>query len=160
MFRVSEITNAHRRGADKQRRKMQLTNNALFKRWPCENKPMPYFSIVPEQVEREERYRSLTGNAQGQFLRLCLWLQGMGRRGMCAYFLPEIITALQIDAGEVKGLLFEFIQAGLLVKSEDGHYIIQPELREQCLHYLALPNELIEMNAIAAGEVVCFPFPI
>ncbi len=76
---------------------------------------------------------------------------------MCAYFLPEIITALQIDAGEVKGLLFDFIQAGLLVRSEDENYLVQPELREQCLHYLALPHELIEMDALASGEVVCFP---
>ena len=146
MFRVSEIKNVHRRGETKHLRKPKLPPSALFKRWPCEHKPMPYFSIVPEQIERDERYRGMAANTQGQFLRLCLWLQGAGKRGMCAYFLPEIITGLQIEAGEAKGLLYDFIQAGLVVKSPDGNYITQPELREQCLHYVASPVELLEMG--------------
>lgn len=135
MFRKIEITNSNRHEKDKKVPPIPMAN--LFKYWSFEKAPMPYFSIVPEQCELHAGYQSLTADDQGHFLRLILIIAGPGMRGRFDNSLRIFEKVLGLPRRRSEILMLRLLETKVLVASEDGYDLIQPELREQCLLYLA-----------------------
>ena len=133
MFDITQIKNAHRhRVADK---KPAIAREELFEQWPEEAKPMPYFSVVAEQVQRDTRYQALNRGFKGEFWRLCVSIAGTGERGRFADFGPAMSKRMEMTSDEWESFRTALLANGLLALSPDGIYLIQPELREQCLQY-------------------------
>lgn len=133
MFNIAEITNANRHRKEEKMRSIPLEE--LFEDSLDEDKPMPYFSVVPEQAKRHEGYQALSPNEQGQFLRLCVEIAGPGKHGRCPNMEPLIAKWLNLSVDEWRELKAVFLKKGLLIVSPDELYLVQPGLREQCLQY-------------------------
>jgi hypothetical protein len=133
VFNITEIKNANRtRISDK---KQPIPLEELFEAWPEEQKPMPYFSVVPEQVRKDQRFKVLSEVEQGRFLRLCIEIAGPGERGRFANHDGIMAKRLDLDVEVWKELQEKLLSLDLLKLSADGYHLIQPELREQCLQY-------------------------
>lgn len=134
MFKVHEITNTHRhRVTDK---KQSIPISELFNKDANENKPMPYFSVVPEQVNNDTRYQKLSRSSQGDFLRLCILIAGPGELGRFMNFSQAMSGRMDMTIDDWEKFRAELLEKCLLKVSEDGSYLLQPELREQCLLYV------------------------
>ena len=133
MFNVTEIKNKNRHRTEE--KAQPIPYEQLFERSPDENKPMPYFEVVPEQFLRDARYQGLNNSDQGMFLRLALHIQGQGMGGMFQDFDPGMAQSMRVTAKEWCEFKGKLLEAGLLVKAPDEIHIVQPELREQCLQY-------------------------
>ena len=134
MFNVTEIKNAHRhRQVDK---RVSISLEELFEEWPEENKPMPYFSVVPEQFQKHKSYQQLSTHEQGQFLRLCMNIARTGMRGRFINMDAATAKQMKMSEDEWQKLKTTFLSNELLLQSPDGLYLIQLELREQCLQYV------------------------
>jgi hypothetical protein len=147
MFNVTEIKNANRhRQADKQ---PPIPHEELFDEWPEDNKPMPYFSLVPEQFQRHTGYQNLSPHDQGQFLRLCLDIAKPGKRGR--FINMDAVTAKQmkVTIEEWQSLKTYLLEKSLLLESPDRLYLIQPELREQCLRYVRKSKQVVPSSSTA-----------
>jgi hypothetical protein len=133
MFNITEITNAHRhRLTDK---KASIPEGELFEFWPEDNKPMSYFSLVPEQFQRNTSYQKLSRSEKGDFLRLCLDIHRPGERGRFAKADGAMAKRMDMVLEEWVTFQGKLLDLKLLSESLDGLYLIQPELREQCLQY-------------------------
>lgn len=134
MFNVAEIKNTHRhRVKDKT---PAIPFDELFEEWPEDNKPMPYFSVVPEQFQRHAGYQQLSRANRGDFLRLCLDIARPGRRGLFINSDAVMAKQMSMTVEEWQELKGNLLQHGLLLESPDRLFMIQPELREQCLQYV------------------------
>ena len=140
MFNVIEITNANRhRKVDKT---LPIPEEELYEKYPEENKPMPFFSIVPEQIQKEMRYqKGLSRAEKGDFLRLCIDIHGPGERGR--FIKADGVMAKRMDMALDEWLAFQgkLLDLKLLSECPEGLYLIQPELREQCLQYARKRSE-------------------
>jgi hypothetical protein len=135
MFRVIEIKNANRHRIEDKIPSIPYPN--LFKVWPFERAPMPYCSWVGEQFEMNSGYQSLSPDEQGHFLRLCLEMSRPGMYGRAENSLRIFEKSLGLSKKRSEALKSRLIEEGLLIKSFDDYDLIQPELREQCLLFLA-----------------------
>jgi len=138
MFRVCEIKNANRRGSGvKKQRDIPLDE---LQTRPPEERTVPYFSIVPEQVDKDERFNSLSPQDQGLFLLLCskLWRRG----GMVDNFPAGNAHAIGLTLDEWNTLQSRLTGAGFLLVSADTLSLLQPELREQYLQFLERGSSL------------------
>jgi hypothetical protein len=132
MFRVGEIKNSHRRGSSaKKYRDIPLEE---LQARPPEERSVPYFSIVPEQLDKDTRFNSLAPEDKGLFLLWCViaWRRG----GMVDNFPPGNAKAMGLTLEAWTSLQNRLTGASLLVVSTDGLNLLQPELREQYLQFL------------------------
>jgi hypothetical protein len=132
MFRVAEIKNAHRRGPNAKKHR-DIPLEELQARHP-EERTAPYFSVVPEQLDKDDRLNSLSTPDRGLFLLLCtkMWRRG----GMVDNFPAGLANSMGLTL-EVWNLFEKRVRdAGLLVVSTDKLSLLQPELREQFLQFL------------------------
>lgn len=126
MFRIYEILN-HKRSPKLKR--FPPTKSDLYDDWP-EERSMPYFSIVLEQVLNDERYMQLSPIHQGQFWRAIihvLWRDN----GRCIRHAGVISKRLNITIDEWEWLETHLLQSGLLEISPDGNFLVHPDLRAQ-----------------------------
>jgi hypothetical protein len=100
---------------------------------------LPYFSIVIEQVLSDERYLSLTEQEQGAFWRLMVHVFASDM-GLVVRHEGMIAKRLGISVAEWRKQEALFLQKGLLIVTEDGIYLLQHELREQLLQTLEACN--------------------
>jgi putative DNA primase/helicase len=111
----------------------------LFQARPDE-RTLPYFEIVPEQVFSDQRYDKLSRHDQGDFLRfvILLWQE------RCRHIRHQGVIAqnLGMEQAEWENLEKRLVEVGLLLISSDGNYIIQQELREQYLQTLETNNNM------------------
>ena len=134
MFRTNEIKDS-RRGKDKQE---VPDESDLFNERPDE-RTLPYFSIVPEQVQDDERYSSLDSTERAYYWLLvihALWKEG----GRCTRHPGLIAKRLRIDVKEWELLERSLLDCKLLTLSPDGFHLVQPELRTQYLMTLETNN--------------------
>lgn len=133
MFNITEIKNKNRhRKVDK---KEAIPLDDLYELWPEENIQMPYFSVVPEQIQRDPRYQRLNRGQQGEFWRLCIGIATPGERGRFVDAGPVMAKRMGMTLEEWETFKRALLTGGLLQTTPDGLYLIQPELREQCLQY-------------------------
>jgi len=115
------------------------TEAELFDERPDE-RTLPYFSIVPEQVMSDERYLNLNLTHQMQFWIFVihvLWREG----ARCARHPGIIAMRIGIGVKEWESLEKKLLENQLLCPSPDGYYLIQPELRTQYLITLETNNK-------------------
>jgi len=109
----------------------------LFEFRPDE-RTLPYFEVVPEQVLADSGYQSLSRQEQGDFWRLVLLLWSERCRFPRH---PGVISEyLGMSPSGWEALEGRLVAAGLVSISPNQHYIIQPELREQYLQTLTANN--------------------
>ena len=133
MFRVGEIKNAHRRGPSAKKHRVDIPLDDLQMRHP-EERSVPYFDLVPEQLDKDERLNSLSPQDQGLFLLFCtkMWRRG----GMVDNFPAGLANTMRLTLEEWTTFESRARAAGLLVVSTDGLSLLQPELREQFIQFL------------------------
>ncbi|WP_224983569.1 hypothetical protein [Geomonas agri] len=132
MFRVGEIKNTHRRGPTAKKHRNIPTEELQTR--PPEERTAPYFSIVPEQLDKDSRFNSLSPEDKGLFLVWCVnaWRRG----GMVDNFSPGNAKTMGLTLAAYDALQDRLTRAGVLLISDDGFSLLQPELREQYLQYL------------------------
>ncbi len=132
MFKVGEIKNSHRRGTSAKKYR-SIPQEELQVR-PPEERTAPYFSVVPEQLDKDSRFNSLGPEDKGLFLLWCViaWRRG----GMVDNFPPGNAKAMGLSLEAWDSLQSRLTGANLLVASTDGLSLLQPELREQYLQFL------------------------
>lgn len=132
MFKVGEIKNSHRRGTSAKKYR-SIPQEELQVR-PPEERTAPYFSVVPEQLDKDDRFNSLGTEDKGLFLLWCViaWRRG----GMVDNFPPATAKVMGLTLEAWNSLQSRLTGSGLLVVSTDGLSLLQPELREQYLQFL------------------------
>lgn len=92
------------------------------------DRPLPYYSVVPEQRWSDKAFLQLTRQERGDFCMLVdfLW-QGCGT--MRRSDIPHFANSLSMTEKELFFLVEKLLRVGLLVDIEER--LIQPELREQ-----------------------------
>lgn len=134
MFCTHEIKNS-RRGVNT---RMPPTEAELLDE-RADERTLPYFSIVPEQVLSDERYRSLAISHKAHFWLFIvhvLWRDA----GRCIRHSGVISQRMGINVAEWDELEILLLDGGLLILSADNFYLIQPELRTQYLMTLETNN--------------------
>lgn len=134
MFRIHEIIDS-RRGDNK---RIQPSEMELFDE-RADERTLPYFSIVPEQVTADKRYQSLTQRHQSLFWLFVihtLWKDS----GRCIRHAGAISKRMGISITKWEELENILLERCLLSVSPDGFHLIQPELRTQYLMTLATNN--------------------
>jgi len=138
MFRVAEIKNANRRGPGAKKHR-DIPHEELQVRRPDE-RTAPYYGTVPEQVEKDPRLSSLTTQEQGLFLLLCtkMWRRG----GMWENYPAGNAKTMGLPRPEWESLETRLTETRLLVITDDGLALYQPELREQYFHFLEMGSSI------------------
>lgn len=134
MFRIHEIIDS-RRGAKK---RVPPSEIELFDE-RADERTLPYFSIVPEQVTTDKRYLSLNQRHQSLywlFVVHTLWKDG----GRCIRHSGAIAKRMGVSITEWDELERLLLECCLLQVSPDGFHLVQPELRTQYLMTLATNN--------------------
>lgn len=134
MFRIHEIKDS-RRGANK---RVPPSEIELFDE-KADERTLPYFSIVPEQVAANKQYRSLNQKHQAfywLFVVHTLWKDG----GRCIRHSGAIAKRMGVSITEWEELERSLLECCLLQVSPDGFHLIQPDLRTQYLMTLAVNN--------------------
>lgn len=133
MFKVYEIKNKNRRGLHAKKYE-SIAEDQLVARRPDE-RTVAYYSVVPEQFRKHHGYRLLTWQHKGLFRILCdeLWCDGGKLVNL------DFLTAqrLEISEDEWVSAKRQFIQNELLIEINSGNELLQPELREQYLQFIA-----------------------
>jgi len=100
-------------------------------------RPLPYYSIIPEKKWQDERYLQLNRQEKGDFSLLvdALW-QGCGsiRRDDVS----QLAIDFEIPAVELRALVNKLLKVGLLVEKQGR--LVQQELRNQ-YRYVCSANE-------------------
>ncbi|MDA8427843.1 MAG: hypothetical protein M0T70_01160 [Geobacteraceae bacterium] len=133
MFRINEIKDSKRKI-----KRRPPSETELVEELP-EERTLPYFSVVPEQVLSDERYRKLGQSHQALFWIFVvhvLW-RDLGR---CARHAGIIAKRMGIKISEWDALEKQLLNLNLLILCPDGFYLIQPELRSQYLMTLQTNN--------------------
>lgn len=134
MFRTHEIKDA-KRGAKK---RIPPDRPELFDEHPDE-RTLPYFSVVPEQIAKDFRYLQLRPGDRGLFWVLVvhvLWRDG----GRCVRHSAVIAKRMGIPEECWAELERQLLELKILELSPDGCFLVQPELRGQYLMTLASNN--------------------
>lgn len=134
MFRIHEIIDS-RRGAKK---RVQPTEAELFDE-RADERTLPYFSIVPEQVTANKAYLSLSNKHRALywlFVVHTLWKDG----GRCIRHSGAIAKRVGISIVEWEELESLLLECCLLQISPDGFHLIQLDMRTQYLMTLATNN--------------------
>lgn len=135
MFRIHEILDA-KRSAKKKR--FPPTGAELFEE-RSDERTMPFFSIVTEQVYADERLRHLDAYQQGLFWVFvihALWRSS----GRCIRHAGAIAKKMKVTIAVWEELESKLLESGILQLSQDGIYLVQPELRAQYLMTLQTCN--------------------
>lgn len=135
MFRSWEIKNSKRATITKL---LPITIEECFAIHPDE-RTLPFFQIVTEQVLSDKRYLSLDSVQQGIFWRFIVHVVARNN-GLVVRHPTWISKLLSLNSNEWEELENVFINSGLLVVSADGIYLMQHEFREQYLQTLAINN--------------------
>jgi hypothetical protein len=135
MFKTSKIKN-HNRMKIKRIEDISLAECAAAR---PDERTMPYFEIVPEQVMANKQYLSLSTDQQGAFLRFIVHVVAFDQ-GRVVKHAGAISQRLGMDVDCWHELENIFIEKGLLAVSADGNYLIQHEFREQYLQTLKANN--------------------
>jgi hypothetical protein len=104
-----------------------------------DERTLPYFEVVPEQVLADQRYLSLTSHQQGQFWRLLVHVLAP-EKGMVVRHPSVIAKRIGMEMTSWEELERVLLRAGLLMEVEDGDYLLQHEFREQYLQTLESNN--------------------
>jgi len=135
MFSTAIIKNAKRSPARKIR---PLDKEACALQRPDE-RTMPYFEVVPEQVLSDERYLSLPRELQGEFWRLIVHVFAQ-HQGLVVNHPGVIAELLGMNETTWQAIQKTLVSAGLLQVVRGGNYLLQHEFREQYLQTLAANN--------------------
>ena len=133
MFCTNEIKDSKRKIKRKSPSETELVEELP------EERTMPYFSVVPEQVLSDERYLKLEQSQQALFWIFVvhvLWRDG----GRCVRHAGIIAKRMGIKITGWEVLEKLLLDSNLLILSPDGFYLIQPELRSQYLMTLQTNN--------------------
>jgi hypothetical protein len=104
-----------------------------------DERTLPYFEVVHEQILADSRYLSLNPQQQGQFLRLVVHVLAP-ENGIFVRHAGAISKRLGLEKAVWENLETILINAGLLVVVDGGDYLMQYELREQYLQSLETNN--------------------
>ena len=137
MFKICMIKN-NKRTKDSGNRIEVKTWDELQMRKPDE-RTLPYFSVVTEQVLSDQRYKNLSTNDQGGFWRLVIHVLSQDM-GVITLHAGAISQKLGITIGEWQALELALLKVEILKITDDGYYLIQPEFREQYLQTLESNN--------------------
>lgn len=132
---LTQLIKDSRRG---EKKRTPPSNAELFDERPDE-RTLPYFSIVLEQVLADRRYMQLSCSEQGLFWLLVthvLWKSN----GRCIRHPGVIAKQIGIDCDTWQEFEKRLIDLGLLNISEDEYHLIQLELRTQYLMTLEANN--------------------
>jgi len=135
MFKTSAIKNAKRISKNRLGDKT-VAECAKFR---PDERTMPYFDIVPEQVLADLSYKSLQPIHQGQFWRFIIHVAAIDR-GLIVRHSGATASRLGIAITEWEELEAVLLDKGLLVVTENGNYLMQHEFREQYLQTLETNN--------------------
>lgn len=116
MFGVDQIKNANRRGADAKKIE-SIPRHDLVKRRDNE-RTVPYYSVVREQVKSDERMKKLSPIERGMFLLLCN--EAWGNGGMFQNFDQGIAKDMNITCDEWLALKQRFTSLGLLITADES----------------------------------------
>lgn len=133
MFNTSPIKNYKRSNQNK----IASMSDRLFV-FEASERTLPYFCVVPEQILADQRYLELSRQDQGDFWRLILLL--WPERCRLARHPGIISEYLGMSSAEWETFEARLVASGLLQISDNNHYIVQPELREQYLQTLTANN--------------------
>ena len=136
MFRTFEIKN-YKRTED---RKIKHIKRDKLKIFRPDERTLPYFETVPEQFLADKRYINLSRQDKGDFLQFVLLL--WSERCRHIRHAGVIAQSLGMDQSEWVELEKRLVDSGLIFITDDGNYIIQPELREQYLQTLDSNNNM------------------
>lgn len=104
-----------------------------------DERTLPYFEIVSEQVLADKRYQSMQPIQQGHFWRLVVHVLAIDR-GLTVRHPGAIAKRLGISKSEWEELEHLFLEKGILTVTEDDNYLLQHEFREQYLQTLESNN--------------------
>ena len=104
-----------------------------------DERTLPYFEVVPEQILADHRYLSLNPQQQGQFLRLVVHALAPDN-GIVVRHPGAISKKLGVEKLVWEELEALFLKLGLLVLVADGDYLMQYEFRERYLQTLESNN--------------------
>ena len=120
-----------------EKRARKLSLEELCEKQP-EERTLPYFSISPEQLDRNIGFQGLNGTDQGDFLRLLpiLWKAN----GLLQNFSKAIAKQLGFTEEGWERKRKVFIDKLLLEESPDGVYLLNRGFRQQYLNTLETAN--------------------
>lgn len=143
MFRIHEILDT-KRSAKKKRNPPSV--DELFEE-RSDERTMPYFSIVTEQVYADTRLYHLDALQQGLFWVFAI--HALWRNyGRCIRHSGAIAQRMRVTVTVWEELESKLLESGLLQLTPDGIYLVQPELRAQYLMTLQTCNNKRRMQLI------------
>lgn len=105
----------------------------------ADERTLPYFEVVSEQVLSDHRYFSLNKEQQGHFWRLMIHIFAK-EKGLIVRHSGVIAKKLDMDKLAWEELEQVLLKCGLLVETDDRNYLMQHEFREQYLQTLEANN--------------------
>lgn len=135
MFNTCSIKNA-KRTTEKKIPSISIDDCSIVR---PDERTMPFFDVVPEQVLADLRYNSLSNEEQGQFWRLVIHVMAPDG-GMSIRHSGVIAKRLKTTKSQWENIEHILIEKGLLIVTSDENYLLQHELREQYLQTLEINN--------------------